>query len=146
MGELVTETEREAMAQRIWTQTKTDIENSVSSAIRQELRMDMSSRTKRIVGSEIDKLLRPAIEARMEDLKMVVEKTLDKLFQKVEAAAMDALESKVGYHVDGMFDQVGKQIALDMKRAAHGIITSRRREVEVERAAARQAAKEAQKP
>jgi len=136
MSDIISEEERERMAKAVWETTKEEIEKNVTYAISSELRMDMSSRTKRLVAAEMDNLLRPMIEARMEELRRVAEKTMDRLFQQMEDRVLSALESKLTYHTDNIFDSYARELAGAMKSAAFEVVKTRveavRREKEQE--------------
>lgn len=126
---MLTEEQRNEMAEKIWAASKGEIENTITNAIRSEIRMDMTSRTKRLVASELEKLLRPAIEARMADLSQLVERTVQKMFDRVEEVAWNQLEASLHYRGEELFTGIVRAIVSDLTRGTNEMFQKRRQEV-----------------
>lgn len=88
---LMNEDELQALAQRIWAESRQHIVKSVEDGIRTELRDRMTSRAHKLVAYELDKLLRPEIEAAHERLLAAARKKIEHMEQKVGAAVEDQL-------------------------------------------------------
>ena len=110
--------ERDRLAQEIWAKSAEEIEKSITSAIRCELTRDIQSRSQRLVSAKMGEILGPMLDARMEELVKVAEKIVDRVFVSIEAKVLDALQYKLQDHVEGVFDAFAYELAASMKTSA----------------------------
>jgi len=115
---MMTEEDRNKLAQEIWAKSAKEIEQSIRSAIHCELRSDIQSRSRRLVDAEMGKILGPMLNTRLEELVQAAEKIVDRVFVSIEAKVLDALQYKLQDHVEGVFDAFAYELAASMKTSA----------------------------
>ena len=120
---MMSEEDRNRMAQEIWAKSAEEIEKSITYAISYELRGDIQSRARKIVDSEMDKILRPMIDARREEMILAAEKIVEKIFRQMEDKVLSKMEQDLRYHSEDAFSRFAQSLAGGMKAAALGEVT-----------------------
>ncbi len=131
---ILTDEQRDEMAAKIWEETQVKIKESISYAIQHELRADMSSRIRKLTNAEIDKLVRPAVEARMDELQKTVEIAVGRMFDRLEEAAWEELDQKLRYRAEGFFGDVVRAVVGDLASVTKNVMEARLREFREARA------------
>jgi len=131
--DMMDEEDRNKLVQEIWAKSTEEIEKAVKYAIIHELRGDIQSRARKVADAEIDKILRPMIEARREELIKAAEKIAEKMFQQMEDKVLSRLEQDLQYHSEGVFAKFAETLVNGMKSAALGEVTRALKESHIAR-------------
>jgi hypothetical protein len=120
--------DRDKLVQEIWANSAKEIEKSVTYAIHSELRSDIQSRARKVVGSELEKILQPMIDARKDELTRAATLIVEKTFRQIEEKVLAKLEQELQYS-DNLFSTFAQRIADGMKSAAMGSVADAIRDV-----------------
>jgi uncharacterized protein involved in tolerance to divalent cations len=117
----MTDEEETALVLRVWEQKKEDIIKSVESAIRYELSTHMNTRARRLVGKELDELLKPEIERRKELLKAKITLLGDHMIAKVDDLLVSSMSKAINEVVEYQLRQVVERA---LKSVSYDLITA----------------------
>lgn len=146
---VMTEEEQEAFVKKVWDDTQEEIKKQVGYAISQELRMMTGTRTRQIVGRELDPLIKKVIEenqARIVDgLNRVASRLVDTAIENFFGKFTYELQQAMSRAVEDPLHELGSRLSNIMFMTVSNLVEVERKERADEVARRRQEAIAAKK-